>query len=55
MIGIVSASVLTLVLLIPLAWFYGPYNADWSYVLGFSDAPAAPVTKPIDISKKPIK
>ena len=51
-IGIVFASVLTLVLLTPVAWYFGLFNADWQYILGFSDAPAAPVFKPIDISKK---
>ena len=51
-IGIVFASILTAVLLTPVAWYFGLFNADWSYILGFSDAPAAPVTKPIDISKK---
>lgn len=52
MMGIIFASVLTLVLLTPLAWYFGLFHVDWPYILGFSDAPAAPVTKPIDISKK---
>lgn len=51
-IGIIFVSVLTLVLLTPVAWYFGLFNADWSYILGFSDAPAAPVFKPINISKK---
>lgn len=51
-IVIVFASVLTLVLLTPVAWYFGLFHVDWPYILGFSDAPAAPVTKPIDISKK---
>ena len=45
-------SILALVLLTPLAWYFGLFHVDWPYILGFSDAPAAPVTKPIDISKK---
>ncbi len=45
-------SILALVLLTPVAWYFDLFHADWSYILGFSDASAAPVTKPIDISKK---
>ena len=45
-------SLLILALLTPVAWFYGFFNADWSYILGFTDAPELPVAEPINISKK---
>lgn len=48
----ILALLLILALLVPMAWFYGFFNADWSYILGFTNVPEPPITEPIDISRK---